>query len=547
MAYTRRNTTDGVTVMNKDLYDNLQDGIENKPFYYDSVADMKADLNLKEGMKAVTLGYYSPNDGGGATYIIKEKYSLPNEITVLSLKDGKLCAEIQKNEMGYYNVLTLGVERNSGKDVTDRINAILNILYNETIYFPKGIYDVTSIKISYPMTFLGSDSASYGGKYSITENDHTNERTILRYCGTGNEDMVTIAQTVKVIFDGITFYGNSVEYLHDETILPTVGVGATQNTEKISLQNVNGFEGQGITVKHCRFYKFSGYAVKVTGLSTVIECSFNWCATAILVEWDCVIDNIIIGYGRTGILCKPDRLSSCGANIISNIRCDGLMGYPIELIDSVRNTIMGLVVDQIDKAGICLNNSRNNSFINCNLNRTAKYYAGSLKTDLPNETLGFASAIYFCGESCLGNYIEAHIYQEQFDDNTSHSGVISPSLFVISEAKYTKSNNIHITSFLQLVTYDKVINGIENLVSAFNGKYFSPTDIFYINSFKVITQPDNFSGILEINGCIVKSLYDPKYLTPYYIGQGFLYNGKYYIATDVKQGSWKEINTTSIA
>lgn len=64
MAYTRRQTQDGVTVMNKDLYDNLQDGIENKPFYYDSVADMKADPNLKEGMKAVTLGYYSPNDGG---------------------------------------------------------------------------------------------------------------------------------------------------------------------------------------------------------------------------------------------------------------------------------------------------------------------------------------------------------------------------------------------------------------------------------------------------------------------------------------------------
>lgn len=28
MAYTRREVTDGVTVMNKDLYDNLQDGIE---------------------------------------------------------------------------------------------------------------------------------------------------------------------------------------------------------------------------------------------------------------------------------------------------------------------------------------------------------------------------------------------------------------------------------------------------------------------------------------------------------------------------------------
>lgn len=28
MAYSRRNVTDGVTVMNKDLYDNVQDGID---------------------------------------------------------------------------------------------------------------------------------------------------------------------------------------------------------------------------------------------------------------------------------------------------------------------------------------------------------------------------------------------------------------------------------------------------------------------------------------------------------------------------------------
>lgn len=28
MAYSRRNTEDGVTIMNRELYDNLQDGIE---------------------------------------------------------------------------------------------------------------------------------------------------------------------------------------------------------------------------------------------------------------------------------------------------------------------------------------------------------------------------------------------------------------------------------------------------------------------------------------------------------------------------------------
>lgn len=41
--------------------------------YYNSVAAMKADRKLKAGMTACTLGYYSPNDGGGATYIIRAK------------------------------------------------------------------------------------------------------------------------------------------------------------------------------------------------------------------------------------------------------------------------------------------------------------------------------------------------------------------------------------------------------------------------------------------------------------------------------------------
>lgn len=108
MSYTRRNTTDGSTIMNKDLYDNLQDGIENKPFYYDSVADMKADLNLKEGMKAVTLGYYSPNDGGGAIYIIKAKTDEPNDgLFNLSISND-LIAEIIVDVSKGLNVLQFG-------------------------------------------------------------------------------------------------------------------------------------------------------------------------------------------------------------------------------------------------------------------------------------------------------------------------------------------------------------------------------------------------------------------------------------------------------
>lgn len=49
--------------------------LNKKPYYYNSVADMKIDTKLKVGDMAVTLGYYNANDGGGAEYrIIKGDY-----------------------------------------------------------------------------------------------------------------------------------------------------------------------------------------------------------------------------------------------------------------------------------------------------------------------------------------------------------------------------------------------------------------------------------------------------------------------------------------
>lgn len=45
----------------------------NLPIVYNSVAEMKADAMLWEGMNTKTLGYYTPNDGGGASYLIRAK------------------------------------------------------------------------------------------------------------------------------------------------------------------------------------------------------------------------------------------------------------------------------------------------------------------------------------------------------------------------------------------------------------------------------------------------------------------------------------------
>lgn len=77
----------------------------NLPIVYKSVAEMKADSLLSAGMTAQTLGYYSPNDGGGGTYIIRAKqesdvddggslHELANgNVAELVVENGTVCPE----------------------------------------------------------------------------------------------------------------------------------------------------------------------------------------------------------------------------------------------------------------------------------------------------------------------------------------------------------------------------------------------------------------------------------------------------------------------
>lgn len=77
----------------------------NLPIVYKSVAEMKADSLLSAGMTACTLGYYAPNDGGTAMYIIRAKqasdvddggslHALANgNVAELVVENGTVCPE----------------------------------------------------------------------------------------------------------------------------------------------------------------------------------------------------------------------------------------------------------------------------------------------------------------------------------------------------------------------------------------------------------------------------------------------------------------------
>lgn len=88
----------------------------NVPIVYKSVAEMKADSLLSAGMTACTLGYYSPNDGGAGTYIIraKQESDIDDGGSLHELASGLVAELVVEN--GTVNVKQFGAK---GDGVTD--------------------------------------------------------------------------------------------------------------------------------------------------------------------------------------------------------------------------------------------------------------------------------------------------------------------------------------------------------------------------------------------------------------------------------------------
>ena len=66
----------GANEIRIDALERRSASVDKKPYYFNTVADMKAYQELKVGDMAITLGYYTANDGGGAEYrIINGNYT----------------------------------------------------------------------------------------------------------------------------------------------------------------------------------------------------------------------------------------------------------------------------------------------------------------------------------------------------------------------------------------------------------------------------------------------------------------------------------------
>lgn len=126
--------------------DSVQLKLNKKPYYYNNVADMKADTKLKAGDMAITLGYYSANDGGNGEYnIIENEYGIDDGGSLHELENGLFAELIIKNSE--LNVKCFGSKGDDRYDDTSSLQKAIDFVVANPKYqliIPRGIYKITN-------------------------------------------------------------------------------------------------------------------------------------------------------------------------------------------------------------------------------------------------------------------------------------------------------------------------------------------------------------------------------------------------------------------
>lgn len=109
--------------------------------YYNSVAEMKASETAFVGRPCVTLGYYAPNDCGGAVYIIGQKKETDTDDggSIIILDNGNVAVMLADGDV---NVKQFGAKGDGTNDDTTAFKNALASAKNKSFIVPTGTYAI---------------------------------------------------------------------------------------------------------------------------------------------------------------------------------------------------------------------------------------------------------------------------------------------------------------------------------------------------------------------------------------------------------------------
>lgn len=226
---------------------NLINDMLNITTVYDTTAELSGVDNLVKGMTIKTLGYFSVNDGGGASFIITDTSSETDYQVALQ---NNLYATLIRQSL--LNVLAIGADNTGTKNNIELFKKVLPLYKN--IYFPKGDY------VCYDY-----------GNYNTSTNSMITKGVKL----SSGTNVYGSDANIKVLSNDYVGYGTFVlQNVKNVTIqnLNFVGDRETHNYTSGSShewgQGLCLFGCDGVTVDNCRF-------TNLTGDGVYIGCNFN--------------------------------------------------------------------------------------------------------------------------------------------------------------------------------------------------------------------------------------------------------------------------------
>ena len=501
--------------------DSVQLKLNKKPYYYDTVADMKADTKLKAGDMAITLGYYEPNDGGGGTYLIRTK-------TVSDVDDGGSIHQINDElvselivdncvNIKQFGAKSIKVTSESNIPDTDTINTPLKNMinyvmklarenlnkgYNFKALIPAGSYLITeTIELSTLVHLIAEGSVCLYWKNT------TDEENIMFKIGTTDDELSPWARHSidnrfrNPVFDGSNgnFELNNISDTKKDTCIALGGFSDNSEGELIGLKflYIKNFKiGIDMYLKNVYMNKFSNLSInkceigiktstpnkeEYSGINSgenIIfdKCEIALCNTAILFD-DSITNLKFVNCSFDGNGCVVYQNLNLNATLIFD-KCwieavGNSMGSQHQAINfRGKQAIVYIVPHQDDNYQLYL--STNYIFTNCRYVDSSSKYDGSKLNYLfsGNTLVLFLDNFLYETWIVYSNTTPRYLCDDNVLHINYHNYICSPyanqpfiknkNLINFPQLNWTETGNINTTVGTKIST-DFQIKSIQNI------------------------------------------------------------------------------------
>ena len=171
---------------------------------FNNVLEMKNAVNLLNGSKAITLGFYNINDGGGSIYNISDINNSPNEMNTIQLNNNLFATLIIDNEL---SIKKLGAKSNdesfNNHDIIMKAIELSNV-----IIIPRGKFTTSALSLE------GFNNKYIKGNGSVSR---WNDNSCLSFNSSGigiqcsdNFSEIPTWSAKSITIDGLQIEGNKI-------------------------------------------------------------------------------------------------------------------------------------------------------------------------------------------------------------------------------------------------------------------------------------------------------------------------------------------------